>query len=231
LQDATLEVGKASGQSVVWDQFGIWGRKLVDGTTDQYEDEQFRIINNKLVFSNDGFKTSKAAFGKYIINGEERWGPLAECVTAGYIQGSIIEGGSLKIGGDGGTFIVSEDGSVQILAADNSNVYATQDDMNLVSQARQYHVELEYKGSTIFTEPGQSCIITCKVFEWDTDVTSKLPSDTTFTWIRSSNSSDDAWNTSHIYTGINTITITNDDIEKNAQFSCQVQFDETQISS
>ena len=47
LADATLEVGSANGQSIIWNQNGIWCRKLIDGTTDQYDDEQIRIINNK----------------------------------------------------------------------------------------------------------------------------------------------------------------------------------------
>ena len=60
LADAVLEVGNASGQSIIWNENGIWGRKLKDGTTDEYEDEQFRLINNKLLFSSDGFKTAKS---------------------------------------------------------------------------------------------------------------------------------------------------------------------------
>jgi hypothetical protein len=226
LADATLEVGKASGQSIVWDQSGIWGRKLIDGTTDQYDDEQFRIINNKLLFSNDGFKTSKAAFGKYIINGEERWGPLAEYVTAGYIEGSTIIGGSLEIGTGGTKFIVNEDGSVEIMEKGESK-YASSSDMAIIQDARRFHTELEYKGSTIFSEPNSSCEITCKVYSWDNDITSKLPSDTTYSWIRSSNVNDTAWNNAHANSSSNKITITNSDIETNAQFSCEVHFNDT----
>ena len=228
LQNAALEVGKASGQSIVWDQFGIWGRKLIDGTTDQYEDEQFRIINNKLVFSNDGFQTSKAVFGKYIINGEERWGPLAECVTAGYIQGSIIEGGSLKIGGTGGTFIVNEDGSVEILGPDQETpVYVSKDDL---TSSLQYRIELVYSGSTVFSEPNSSCTITCKVYHGNEDVTeSVIAAKGTFSWIRNSNTNDTSWNNAHANSASNIITITNDDVSINAQFSCEVKFDDSKI--
>lgn len=222
LADATLEIGKASGQSIVWGDYGIWGRKLIDGTTDQYDPEQFRIINNKLLFSNDGFKTSKAVFGKYIVDGQERWGPLAEYVTAGYIEGSSIVGGSLKIGGDGGTFIVHEDGSVQILAADaKTPVYATKTDVDLISEASQYRIELLYDSSTIFGQPGQECVLTCKVYKWDEDVTSKLPSGTVFSWLKNG--------VVYKTTNTPTLTVTNKDIERNAIFSCSITFDETQI--
>lgn len=237
LKDAALQVGRASGQAITWDANGFYCRKFVDGTTDQYEDEQMAIINNKIVFTNDGWKTSEAALGEFQVdtNGdgvsETLYGLIAKAVVSGYIKGSIIEGGSLRIGGTGGTFIVNEDGSVQILGPDATTpVYATQDKIDSVAQSRQYHTELVYDGSTIFSEPGQSCTITCKVFNWDSEI-KNLPSGTQFKWIRSSNVDDSVWNASHIYTDINTITITNDDIEKNAQFSCEVQFDDEKITS
>lgn len=238
LQNAALQVGRASGQAISWDKNGFYCRKLVDGTTDRYEDEQIAIINNKICFTRDNWQTSEAALGEFQvdINGDGRaetiYGLIAQAVVSGYIKGSVIEGGSLKIGGEGGTFIVNEDGSVQILGPDaETPVYATKDAVDIVNKARQYHIELEYTGSTIFTEPKQSCTITCKVFRWDEDITSELPSGTKFKWIRSSNADDAIWNATHIYTDTNTIIITNEDIEKNAQFSCEVQFDDKDMES
>ena len=239
LQDAALQVGRASGQAISWDQNGFFCRKFLDGTTDQYENEQIAIINNKIVFTNDGWQTSKAALGEFQVdtNGdgvaETMYGLLADAVVSGYVKGSVIEGGSLKIGGTGGTFIVNEDGSVQILGPDaETPVYATKDSVDLVNNARQYYTELVYSGSTIFTEPGQSCMITCRVFSWDDDITEKVKaSGGKFSWIRSSNSDDSIWNASHLAQTSNTITITNEDIVKNAQFSCEVQFDDEKITS
>lgn len=228
-QNATIEVGKANGQNVIWDSTGIWGRKLRDGSTDQYEDEQFRIVNNKLLFSNDGFKTSKAVVGKYRVGDQEKWGVLAEDITADTIVGKFISGGSLDIGGSGGHFKVGEDGSVTILGPDDKDVYANHDEVEEIAQARRYRIELKYDGSTIFNNTGQSCVITCRVFDWDNDITDKLPSGTTFKWTRSSNVDDTAWNAAHTYTDINTITITNSDIEKSAQFFCECTFDEEKI--
>ena len=230
LQDAALSVASSSGQYITWDQRGILGRKLIDGTTDQYEDEQFMLTNNKLVFTSSNWKSSKSCFGKFVVNGEERWGVLSDAVISGYIQGSEIFGGRMEIGGDQGKFIVHEDGSVQILGPDaKTPVFATKDEIDVVNQARQYHIELEYIGSTIFTEPGQSCEIKCRVFDWDNEITDNLPSGTTFKWVRSSNADDSVWNNTHIYTDINTITITNDDIEKNAQFHCVCTIDESKL--
>lgn len=234
LQNVTLEVGKVYGQSIEIGKYGIRGRKLVDGTTDQYEDEQFAMINNKLVFTGDNWRTSKAAFGKFTVNGEERWGVLGDAIVGGYIEGSILKGGSLEIGGqegDGGKFIVNRDGSVEILSSDfKTPVYATKNDMTVIQDARRFYTSLEYSGSTIFSEPNSSCTITCRVYSWDTDITNEVMSNgATFSWIRASTKNDTDWNTAHKNMGSNVITITNADIESNAQFSCEVIFDDTKI--
>lgn len=234
LQDMALAIGGASGQAISWDSTGMHFRKYKEGSTTEFEPEEMAIINNALVATNDSWRTSKSAFGKYTVNGETRWGAIAEYVTSDIIEGKHISGGSLKIGGyDGskGTFIVHEDGSVEILGPDaKTPVYATQDEVDLINQATQYQTSLEYTGTTIFTEPGQTCTITCRVFNWEDEITDKLPTGTVFKWIRSSNVSDTLWNNSHTYTDINTITITNEDIEKNAQFYCECTFDETKLS-
>lgn len=237
LQDAAIQVGRASGQAISWDKNGFYCRKLKDGTTDQYHDEQIAIINNKICFTRDNWQTSSAALGEFQadINGdgepETIYGLIAQMVLSGYIKGSVIEGGELSIGGSGGTFKVHSDGSVQILGPDaETPVFATKDSVDLVNQARQYHTELGYVGSTIFTEPGQSCVITCRVFDWDNEITDKLPTGTVFKWIRSSNADDEIWNENHTYTDINTITITNEDVEKNAQFHCICTIDETKLA-
>lgn len=153
---------------------------------------------------------------------------LADALVGGYIEGSEIYGGSLKIGGDKGTFIVKEDGSVEIRAGTGDNSY---DVINKIEDSFQYHVQLVCDGSTIFTEKNQSITITCKVYKLDTDITDKLPIGTKFKWIRSSGVGDVDWNNSHIInkssenaSTCNQITITNSDVKKNAQFSCQVEF-------
>ena len=235
LQNTALEIGKSSGQNITWNEQGIRCRKLIDGTTDQYEDNQIAIINNKIIMTNDNWKTSKAALGEFIINmngvNQTMYGLLADAVVSGYIEGSEIRGGSLEIGGDGGIFRVNQDGSVEILASDGNSAYATKNEVDLINQARQYHIELEYSGSTVFSELDSSCTITCKVYDWEKDITEKIKNiGGTFSWIRSSNSNDSVWNSAHSNKSSNIITITNDDIIKNAQFSCEVQFDDSKLT-
>ena len=233
LQDAALQIGRASGQAITWDERGFFCRKLADGSTDQYLDEQIAIINNKIVFTNDGWKTSKAALGEFEVdtNGdgvkERLYGLLADAVVSGYISGSTIEGGSLKIGdGSKNYFQVSEDGSVEIIQG-GAPKYATSSAVDVISEGRRFSTELVYTGSTIFSEPNSTCTITCKIYDWDDEITQDvLNIGGTFSWIRNSiSTSDTTWNTNHANRTINTITITNDDVAKNSHFECEVKFD------
>lgn len=242
LQNTAIQVGRASGQAITWDEHGFYCRKLQDGSDNTYMDEQIAIINNKIVFTNDGWKTSKAALGEFEVdvNGdgvsEKMYGLIADAVVSGFIKGSVIEGGSLKIGGqtgDQGTFIVNEDGSVQILGPNNDDLYASAGDVNILSKALKYQTELVYESSTIFAKPNSSCIIACKVYKQNEttgeyeEITSQLEGKATFTWIR--NPSPWTPQAENPYPAFNKIKIVNGDIEKNAQFSCQVQFDTEQI--
>ena len=223
LQDSSLQVGRASGQAISWDGTGMHFRKYKDGSTTEFEPEEMAIINNALVATNDSWRTSKAAFGKYTVNGETRWGPIAEYVTADTIEGKFLKGGSIQIGDEtkegGSLFIVHEDGSVQIMS-NGVEKYASVDALTQINNSRQYHVELSYNKSTIFGKPGQDCTLTCKVYKWDDEIT--LPSGTVYNWLRNG--------VLYKTTSTPTLTITNTDIETNAIFSCQITFDETNIT-
>lgn len=234
LQDAALKIRNASGQNIEISENGLIGRKLIDGTTNQYEDEQVALINNKLVFTADNWNTSKSCFGKFEFNGEERWGVLSDAVVSGYISGSVIEGGSLKIGGqagDKGTFIVNNDGSVQILGPEGNAKYATKE----LEDAYRFQILLEYDGLTVFLNRSDNCIITCKVYDNAVDITDKVlaQTDSTFVW---SKSFDSAWTPTYVKDAggkaiPNKILITHEDVERNAQFACSVSFDETKFNT
>ena len=230
LQDAALKIRNASGQSVEISDNGLIGRKLIDGTTDQYEDEQVALINNKLVFTADNWNTSKSCFGKFEYQGQERWGVLSDAVVSGYISGSTIEGGNLKIGGDGGTFIVNEDGSVEILGPEGSTKYATKE----LEDAYRFQILLEYNGSIVFLNRDDNCIITCKVYDNAVDITDQVlaQSGSAFVW---SKSLDSTWEPTYVQDAggkniKNKIIITHEDVERNAQFACAVTFDETKFN-
>jgi hypothetical protein len=237
LQDAALQVGRANGQAITWDERGFYCRKFVDGTTDQYQDEQIAIINNKICFTRDGWKTSSAALGEFQvdINGdgkpETMYGLVADAVVSGYIQGSEIFGGRMEIGGKGGRFIVNEDGSVEIIGPGGSSKYATKE----LEDAYRFQILLEYDGLTVFLNRSDNCIITCKVYDNAVDITDKVLAQTgsTFAW---SKSLDSTWTPTYVKDAggnaiANKILITHEDVERNAQFACSVTFDETKFTT
>ena len=232
LQDAALKIRNASGQNVEISDNGLIGRKLIDGTTDQYEDEQVALINNKLVFTADNWNTSKSCFGKFEFQGQERWGVLSDAVVSGFISGSVIEGGSLEIGGDGGVFKVNKNGSVEILGPEGATKYAAKE----LEDAYRFQVVLEYSGQTIFYDKNlDKCKITCKIYDNTTDITEKVmaQSGRVFTWKNSSNLN---WNVPYVVDKggspiHNQIEIKPGDVDRNAQITCSVEFDTTEFEN
>ena len=237
LQDVTLRVSEASGQAISWDHTGMHFRKYKPGSTTEFEPEEMAIINNSLVATNNSWRSSKAAFGKYVINGEERWGPLAEYLTADMIEGKYIKGGSIQIGDEnvvgGSLFKVDESGEVSIVS-NGVEKYASKSAMDVIDDAYRYRIELSYNNSTVFANTNDNCTITCTVYD------SRLQKDATadfisngakFSWVRTSSGDDTVWNASHENQTTNIITITRSDIEKNAQFSCKIAIDETKMPS
>lgn len=240
LKDMALAIGGASGQAISWDDTGMHFRKYKEGSTTEFEPEEIAIINNSLVATNDSWLTSKAAFGKYTIDGEERWGPIAEYVTAQIIEGKDIIGGSLRIGGkedSKGTFIVNEDGSVQILGPEGNEMYAGK----ALETTYQYQTRLTYSGPTIFTDINHECIITCHVYDTykpigekgieDQEITTAVISNGgTFTWNRALSGSNTNWTPTLVSGQPNVVKVKQEDIERNAQFDCIVEFDETKLN-
>ena len=226
LQDMALAIGGASGQAISWDSTGMHFRKYRDGSATEYEPEEMAIINNSLVATNDSWRTSKAAFGKYTINGEERWGPIAEYVTADVIEGKRISGGSIEIGEGNTKFVVNADGSVEIKSGGTDYVNA----MKEIDDAYRYQIVLTYDKSTIFSDIKDDCTITCSVYDYNVNITQRfIDNGAKFSWIRTSyNGQGDAtWNEAHKNQTTNTLKITTEDIVRNSTFSCNVEIDET----
>ena len=136
LIDATTSIkSNSAGQNVSWDNYGIHLRKIVDGVLDNHEGW---ITNNKFLYSDDNFQTTKSVFGNYTVNGETYWGILAGCVSAGLIEGSSIIGGTICIGEqEDGTyaFMVDKDGTVTMNkgdAADKLSYFGFDGDNGLI---------------------------------------------------------------------------------------------------
>ena len=186
------------------------------------------ILNNSLVATNDSWKTSKGVFGKFTVGDTEHWGVLADAVVAGHIESTEIIGGTIAIGDPNGTqFVVNSNGEMSMIyngekVADSGTI------ANIANGG--YHVDIIYDTPTVFENTNSSCLLTAKVYSGDTDITQKvLDSGATFSWIRVSNIDDAAWNTAHANQITNTLNITNQDLEGNAQFSVDVDIDETKL--
>ena len=85
--DSALDVAKnailsSSGQGVSWDETGLHLRKYIDNTNPGagYEDEQIWMINNSIVFTDDGWQTAKMAIGKIIDENIARYPETADTV-------------------------------------------------------------------------------------------------------------------------------------------------------
>lgn len=232
LKDMALAIGNASGQAISWDHTGMHFRKYKDGSTTEFEPEEIAIINNSLVATNDSWLTSKAAFGKYKIGDEERWGPIAEYVTADTIEGKFITGGSLQIGGDNGEFIVTKDGEVIIRGKNKEEKYAAKE----LENAYSFQVMLKYEGSTVFLDKDKDkCIITCEVYHNAKPITSQVlkQSGSSFVW---TNTSDDDWLPDYDLDPDknpipNQIVVTHEDIDRTSHIACNVSFDTTEFET
>jgi hypothetical protein len=120
LLDATTQIKAIDGtQGVVIDKYGIkLQKKMENGEIDP---KQTWLVNNMILMSDDGFKTSRSALGEVTVDGQTYYGLIAEMVLSGYIEGSIMKGGTIQIGeyidADGNkkySFEVDKDGNVSM---------------------------------------------------------------------------------------------------------------------
>ena len=115
LLDAVDAIKSTDGlQDVSIDKYGIHLRKSNPDNPSGYDDKQGWIVNNQFLYSDDAFKTAKSVFGEYTVDGKTYWGLLAEALIAGYIEGSDIVGGNIRIGDQ-------NDGTYAFQVEDNGN--------------------------------------------------------------------------------------------------------------
>lgn len=112
LDAATNNILAGNNQSIIIDQHGLLGMKAsVDESgaviPNTYDDEQIKIINNLLCFTDDGWLTTKTALGRIDLgDGNYTWGLVAESIF-----GELIAGDRLYISNEGGTFMVDGSGA------------------------------------------------------------------------------------------------------------------------
>lgn len=237
LLDAATSIKSMDGnQGVEIDNYGVHLRK-VDPSTQEFYPEQGWITNNKFLYSSDGFKTVNSVFGKYKIDDVEYWGLLAKAVVAGYIEGSDMVGGTIKIGlqDDGSyAFEVHPDGSVTMSGGSSIDGYVKEEDVTKIydivddiNKAKMHTVEIITEDPTVISYESDTATMTCKVYAWGTDITETIDA-RLFNWKRASNNTelDAVWNAMPEHQGVKSITINSDDVIENSSFICEVDLPE-----
>lgn len=232
LLNAATEIKAIDGnQKSFIDRYGIHLQADDPERPGEISPEQGWIVNNKFLYSDDAFKTTKSVFGKYNIpagisdDGEmiydTKWGLLADAVIAGYIEGSTMKGGTIQIGerGDGTyNFEVDAQGAITMTGGKVESNGTTID-------LDSYNTTAEITAtSTMFTSDIQQITLICRLYSYGIEITETQMAH--FQWKRSTNNSeaDQEWNSSHNNdTNANTIVITPADVTDVAFFQCQVE--------
>ena len=131
--DTTLRASFANmvNQEFTVDKNGILGRKKVSETSDEFEDEQVRLINNLLIFTDDNWETAKTALGKIYYTDDDGNTVTSYGLIAETIIGSLIMGERLKIKNTNSTVEIGAEG-ITIKKADGAVVLSAKPDGSLV---------------------------------------------------------------------------------------------------
>ena len=223
-------------QNAYIDKYGIH-LEVVNPDTGEVGDKRVWMVNNQIVFTDDGFKTSKSVLGEFTVDGVTYYGLLAQAVIAGIVEGSQIIGGTIQIGlqSDGTyAFEVHEDGSVTMNGGSSINGYAKEEQIqeiqgqiDEINNSKMYSVEITTTDSTTISTASDQATLTCKVYSWDSDITNTLDA-SLFMWKRvsSDTNSDTIWNAMPEHQGVKSITIDADDVINNSSFACEVDLPE-----
>lgn len=87
LNATNTKITATENQNQVWDKSGILCREY-DSDTDTYSDEQLKIINSTIAITDDNWKTTKTAIGKYFYADPD----TGELKTAYGVNGETIVG-------------------------------------------------------------------------------------------------------------------------------------------
>jgi hypothetical protein len=104
LLDAVTQIKSIDGsQGVSIDKYGIHLRNInPDGSIDQ---EEGWLVNNQFLYTDDGFKSTKAVFGKYEFDGQRYYGVIAEALV-----GKLLIGSKIKLENASGTMLFDDNG-------------------------------------------------------------------------------------------------------------------------
>lgn len=105
LQADLTEISNSSNQEVVMNSTGLMGRKLLENGS--YDNRQWKMINNKLIFTDDGWDTAKLAIGEITLPDLSK----AYGINAEVLMGNLIAGNQLVIKNESNSFVVDSTGA------------------------------------------------------------------------------------------------------------------------
>lgn len=108
LDVAAVQIHNAKNQSQTWDKTGMTFR-MWNNERNDFDPEQIKIINNQIVFSDDGFKSAKMAIGKIPI---DKNGNTVYAVNAEAILGKLFLGEYLTLQNNSGTYKFDDAGFI-----------------------------------------------------------------------------------------------------------------------
>lgn len=130
-------IGGADNQTQTWDEHGMLFRKY-NSLTDNYYDEQLKIINATIAITNDNWETIRTALGAYYyvdpVTGEQTY---AYGIIAETLVGKLILGESLGIYSGNGSMTFDQNG---LCITNGKNTFVVNPNSNtLLSLSNQSH--------------------------------------------------------------------------------------------
>lgn len=149
LDVATTAIHNSKNQSQVWDESGMTFRMWNEERKD-FDPEQIKIINNQIVFSDDGFNTVRMALGKIAL-GDNEYG---YGLNAEILMSKLVMSQNLWIENDSGTYKFDDAGfiasngknTIKIQPNNSGELFSIYKDSN-----KQFYInsdgDMEYAGT------------------------------------------------------------------------------------
>ena len=173
--DATLRASFANmvNQEFVIDKTGILGRKFESEGSDIFEKEQVRLINNLLIFTDDGWQTAKTALGKIYYTDEKGNNVTSYGLIAETLIGSVIIGETVKVRNENNSVLINEDGiTIKRLVEKGTTPIIAEQKFTFNSSAQSYLSETLniVEGATyVVVWDGVEYICECKSGTYESD--------------------------------------------------------------
>ena len=151
--DATLTkiVNNADGQDMTFDRHGLLLRKK-DDVSETYDNEQMKFINTTLAMTDDNWKTTKTAIGKFnYINPSTEEMETAFGVNGETIVGKMIIGETLSLYNSSGSLTFDSDGFKVTNGVNTFKVDPNSTSIITISKGLSNILNLDSNGNLVIT--------------------------------------------------------------------------------